>query len=164
MPLLASLAALVTLWTTVGAHSVLTYPIWRGNNLRDSGRTTDDLIPVNGLGVAYDNNTQSLTYPYGMQWVYPCKSPWQKLVKINMLMWKQAEVCRHPPTEPSGPLTEVPFPFNQVGSLVISMHSSTSTLDLALYHKTCRFPWFLLNPSLTSLSSLQCKSWDVFQF
>ena len=34
------------------AHSVITYPGWRGNNL-----------------------ISNETFPYGMQWIYPCKSP-----------------------------------------------------------------------------------------
>ena len=34
----------------VSAHSVITYPGWRGDNL-----ITND------------------TFPYGMQWMYPCK-------------------------------------------------------------------------------------------
>lgn len=32
------------------AHTVITYPGWRGNNLKDNDE-----------------------FPYGMQWMYPCK-------------------------------------------------------------------------------------------
>lgn len=35
------------------AHTVITYPGWRGNNLKDNDE-----------------------FPYGMQWTYPCKSPY----------------------------------------------------------------------------------------
>lgn len=38
-------------WNLVAAHTVLTYPGWRGNNLHDN-----------------------VTFPYGMQWMYPCTS------------------------------------------------------------------------------------------
>lgn len=57
---------LSTLFSFVSSHTVITYPGWRGNNLRESGSITES----NGLGVG-DNNT----YPYGMQWIYPCLLP-----------------------------------------------------------------------------------------
>lgn len=56
-------------WTS--AHTVITYPGWRGNNLRNSS----DIVTAKGLGV--DTNSSSpdgLGYPYGMQWIYPCTS------------------------------------------------------------------------------------------
>lgn len=40
----------LTLAALTSAHSVITYPGWRGNNL-----ITNE------------------TYPYGMQWMYPCR-------------------------------------------------------------------------------------------
>lgn len=40
----------VVSWTVVDAHTVIVYPGWRGNNL-----ITND------------------TFPYAMQWMYPCK-------------------------------------------------------------------------------------------
>lgn len=49
----SSLAVAVVCLVAVGlveAHTVITYPGWRGNNL-----ITND------------------TFPYGMQWMYPCK-------------------------------------------------------------------------------------------
>lgn len=46
-PILALLGAA----TLASAHTVITYPGWRGDNL-----VTND------------------TFPYGMQWMYPCKS------------------------------------------------------------------------------------------
>lgn len=49
----ASIPSLALLWSwswgLVAAHTVLTYPGWRGNNLIDNE-----------------------TFPYGMQWMYPC--------------------------------------------------------------------------------------------
>ncbi|KAI9801066.1 MAG: hypothetical protein M1833_002934 [Piccolia ochrophora] len=44
-----SCLAVVACWTVASAHTVITYPGWRGNNLRQ----TDE-------------------HPYGMQWSYPC--------------------------------------------------------------------------------------------
>lgn len=69
--LLSFLSALVS------SHTVITYPGWRGDNLHTNGSITGlngtifppDVIGNAGLGVG-DNNT----YPYGMQWIYPCIS------------------------------------------------------------------------------------------
>lgn len=49
--MLASILIAVTSAALVSAHSVLTYPGWRGDNL-----------------------ITNATFPYGMQWMYPCKS------------------------------------------------------------------------------------------
>jgi hypothetical protein len=51
------------------AHTVITYPGWRGNNLHTNGTTQD----TNGLVVAPSGNGTDLYHPYGMQWEYPCK-------------------------------------------------------------------------------------------
>jgi len=48
------------------AHTVITYPGWRGDNLHQTG-TDDEFVESGGLGVGPNN-----TYPYGMQWIYPC--------------------------------------------------------------------------------------------
>ncbi|RAL13213.1 copper acquisition factor BIM1-like domain-containing protein [Aspergillus homomorphus CBS 101889] len=50
----------------VNAHSIITYPGYRGNNLHTNGTVQQS----NGLGVAWENG--SYIYPYGMQWLYPC--------------------------------------------------------------------------------------------
>jgi hypothetical protein len=50
------------------AHTVITYPGYRGNNLHTNGTIAE----ANGLGVAYDSQNGSLIYPYGMEWIYPC--------------------------------------------------------------------------------------------
>ncbi|KAL8763724.1 MAG: hypothetical protein Q9184_000516 [Pyrenodesmia sp. 2 TL-2023] len=56
-------ACLSSLFSIVSSHTVITYPGWRGNNLHSPG----DIAGENGLG-AGDNGS----YPYGMQWIYPC--------------------------------------------------------------------------------------------
>ncbi|OQE12071.1 hypothetical protein PENVUL_c001G08299 [Penicillium vulpinum] len=50
------------------AHTVITYPGYRGNNLHTNGTVEQ----ADGLGVAYDAKNGSLIYPYGMEWIYPC--------------------------------------------------------------------------------------------
>lgn len=52
------------------AHLVLTYPGYRGNNLRTNG----SVAQANGLGMAWDPKNGSYIFPYGMQWNYPCKA------------------------------------------------------------------------------------------
>ncbi|KAK7513457.1 uncharacterized protein IWZ02DRAFT_82796 [Phyllosticta citriasiana] len=67
--LVACVAALC--WTPlVVAHTVITYPGWRGNNLHTNGTNADGSIPTGSIGIDYDNGTTS--FPYGMQWMYPC--------------------------------------------------------------------------------------------
>ena len=48
--MLSFLLVTLALVAVASAHSVITYPGWRGNNL-----------------------IQNETFPYGMQWIYPCK-------------------------------------------------------------------------------------------
>ncbi|MCJ1409918.1 hypothetical protein MMC19_004002 [Ptychographa xylographoides] len=50
----------------VSGHTVITYPGWRGDNLHTNG-TQDEFAASGGLGVGPNN-----TFPYGMQWMYPC--------------------------------------------------------------------------------------------
>ncbi|KAJ5689516.1 hypothetical protein N7462_003908 [Penicillium macrosclerotiorum] len=50
------------------AHTVITYPGYRGNNLHTNGTVGE----ADGLGVAWDSKNSSLYYPYGMEWIYPC--------------------------------------------------------------------------------------------
>lgn len=80
MPSLTSLlAASAALFTAVRSHTVLTYPGWRGDNLRTTGyveNNTDFPIPEGALSVNYDKDG-NVTFPYGMQWVYPCE--WKAL-------------------------------------------------------------------------------------
>lgn len=62
-PLVSTFICLTTLVSLVSSHTVITYPGWRGDNLKNSG----DPITDHGLGVGANG-----TYPYGMQWIYPC--------------------------------------------------------------------------------------------
>lgn len=53
------------------AHTVITYPGWRGNSLHTNGT-----LPQNNpdtIGVDWNNETQQYDFPYGMQWIYPCE-------------------------------------------------------------------------------------------
>ncbi|THV94702.1 hypothetical protein D6C77_00755 [Aureobasidium pullulans] len=52
----------------VHAHTVITYPGWRGNNLHTNGTLPQH--DASALGINYVNG--SYTFPYGMQWQYPC--------------------------------------------------------------------------------------------
>lgn len=54
------------------AHTVITYPGWRGNNLHTNGTLPQDNPDTRGIDL-YENGTMG--FPYGMQWMYPCKSP-----------------------------------------------------------------------------------------
>ena len=55
---------LSTYTSLITAHTIITYPGYRGNNLLSSGTPAS----TNGLGEANGS------FPYGMQWMYPCKS------------------------------------------------------------------------------------------
>ena len=57
--------SLFALLSVVSAHTVITYPGWRGDNLHSNGTVEDS----DGLGIGPNN-----TFPYGMQWMYPCKN------------------------------------------------------------------------------------------
>lgn len=52
----------------VNAHTVIVYPGYRGNNLHTNGSIEE----ADGLGAAFDSNNDTMAYPYGMQWIYPC--------------------------------------------------------------------------------------------
>jgi hypothetical protein len=54
----------------VSAHTVITYPGWRGDNLHSNGSVEE----TEGLVVAEARNGSGLLHPYGMQWEYPCMS------------------------------------------------------------------------------------------
>jgi len=58
--------ALFSFLSLVSAHTVITYPGWRGDNLHSNGTVED----TDGLGTFADG--QEYLYPYGMQWMYPC--------------------------------------------------------------------------------------------
>jgi hypothetical protein len=73
MTRLSLLLTLAACWNYVAAHLVLSYPGWRGNTLYTTGQTPDGQVPPGSLGANYDNQTGGYTYPYGMQWMYPCE-------------------------------------------------------------------------------------------
>lgn len=64
-----SLVLLLLCLGLADAHTIITYPGYRGNNLHTNGT----IQAANGLGVAYDPKNGTLMYPYGMEWIYPCK-------------------------------------------------------------------------------------------
>ncbi|KAL8795452.1 MAG: hypothetical protein Q9195_002041 [Heterodermia aff. obscurata] len=68
-PLLTTTICL--LFSLVSSHTVITYPGQRGNNLHTFGNVSD----TNGLGettLGRNDTNPYGTYPYGMQWMYPC--------------------------------------------------------------------------------------------
>ena len=62
------LFALTTFLHTIHAHTVLTYPGWRGDNLHSNGTVAD----TNGIANFATANGSAL-HPFGMQWEYPCE-------------------------------------------------------------------------------------------
>jgi hypothetical protein len=67
---LRTLLAFTAAISIASAHTVITYPGWRGNNLHTNG-TVPEHNPQ-AIGVDYSDNG-TLSYPWGMQWIYPCK-------------------------------------------------------------------------------------------
>jgi len=66
---LAWLIAVVAVLESARAHTVITYPGWRGNNLHLNGTAPQDCPEC--LGIDYfDNGT--VYFPWGQQWMYPC--------------------------------------------------------------------------------------------
>ncbi|KAK5007948.1 hypothetical protein LTR28_004637, partial [Elasticomyces elasticus] len=66
-----SLISLLVVAATVrlaAAHTVISYPGYRGNNLVSNG-TVPALNP-NSIGIDYSPNG-TVSFPYGMQWMYP---------------------------------------------------------------------------------------------
>src|ERR1700761_6755555 len=62
--------ALLSILSLVSAHVVITYPGWRGDNLHSNGTVEE----TNGLGSYAVDDGQEYLWPYGMQWMYPCKT------------------------------------------------------------------------------------------
>lgn len=73
MSRISILLALAACWNFAAAHLVISYPGWRGNNLMTSGTLEDGSVPPGSLGQNYNNKTGQYEFPYGMQWMYPCK-------------------------------------------------------------------------------------------
>lgn len=76
----AVLAAAAVLLRSGSAHTVITYPGWRGNSLHTNGTLPQN--NPNTIGVDWNNETEQYDFPYGMQWIYPCK----KYHAVRMVM------------------------------------------------------------------------------
>ena len=48
------------------AHLQIGYPGWRGNNLITNGTIHEGVLGI-------DEQDGEITFPYGMQWMYPCE-------------------------------------------------------------------------------------------
>jgi len=66
------LAVGVTALSLARAHTVITYPGWRGDNLQTNGTVPAQNPGSRGIDFLANG---SLAYPWGMQWIYPCKIP-----------------------------------------------------------------------------------------
>lgn len=77
------LYAVATACISASAHLVLTYPGWRGDNLHTNGTLPQDDPDALGINVL-ENGTR--TYPYGMQWMYPCGGQAQG-ANVNRTKW-----------------------------------------------------------------------------
>lgn len=65
------LAVAVAAASLARAHTVITYPGWRGNNLHTNGTLPEANPDTIGVDF-YDDGTKG--FPWGMQWIYPCTS------------------------------------------------------------------------------------------
>lgn len=135
-PSLLTIATLLAIFTSlVTAHTVITYPGYRGNNLIKNGTTYE----TNGLGEANG------TFPYGMQWMYPCKSllhPSPSLKPSLIEIDRQAAACQHQQIAPCGPSPAALLRSNPAGTSATQRHSSTSTWASPATHQTCRIQWY----------------------
>lgn len=78
---LQSLITLVAAASIAQAHTVITYPGWRGNNLHTNGSFPGD---TGSIGMDFNDNG-TIGFPYGMQWMYPCKCLCYVFVLNSML-------------------------------------------------------------------------------
>ena len=65
-----SLLAALSWAAAATAHTVITYPGWRGNNLHTNGTLPAENPDTIGIDT-YENGTHG--FPFGQQWMYPCK-------------------------------------------------------------------------------------------
>jgi hypothetical protein len=111
---LRTLVAFVAAISIAHAHTVITYPGWRGNNLHTNG-TVPEHNP-SALGIDYSDNG-TVSFPWGQQWIYPCKHTKICDDKNNPLTLNhQAAACHNQPTAPNGPSTEAACQSNLDGS------------------------------------------------
>lgn len=65
-------SSILALFAAIGfarAHTVITYPGWRGDNLMINGTPPQDWPEALGIDTL-PNGTK--VFPWGMQWMYPC--------------------------------------------------------------------------------------------
>lgn len=61
--------ALLSAISIARAHTVITYPGWRGNNLHTNG--TLPAQNPDSIGIDFSDNG-TVAFPWGQQWMYPC--------------------------------------------------------------------------------------------
>lgn len=136
------LVFVVASWSLASAHTVIVYPGWRGNNIITNGTAgpKDPNIIPGSLGMNYDNQTGQYTFPYGMQWMYPCTfNPFSsQLSTTTMLTHEQVVACPHHKIAQNGPSEAALFPSSQDGFQAIQRHNSTSTWATKTSHKITR--------------------------
>jgi hypothetical protein len=91
---LRTLLAFTAAISIASAHTVITYPGWRGNNLHTNG-TVPEHDPE-ALGINYSDNG-TISYPWGMQWIYPCKHR-----NTNICSKSDDNIANQPSTKPGG--------------------------------------------------------------
>lgn len=123
----AALALLASI-SIAQAHTVITYPGWRGNNLHTNGTLPED--NPEALGITYDQNGTA-AFPWGMQWMYPCEQnllPSQRRSANSRLTLQfQVVACPKQQIAPNGQSTAAPSPSNRAGSRATVSPCSTST-------------------------------------
>ena len=65
-----SILAIVVALGLARAHTVITYPGWRGNSLQANGTVPEENPDSRGIDYITENGTYA--FPWGMQWMYPC--------------------------------------------------------------------------------------------
>lgn len=118
--------------SVVSTHTVITYPGWRGDNLHTTGNVTDDAFPSGaGLGVGLGTGKNNLTYPFGMQWIYPCSHLTCCTVVKTVANVQKVEACQYRKIVLGGPSVAVRSGSNLAGSQGTPPHSSTSISAMA---------------------------------
>lgn len=124
---LRTFMAIVASVSLTQAHTVITYPGWRGNNLHTNGTLPED--NPDSLGIDFDNGTAS--FPWGQQWIYPCKCSLQGGIisqdSSQLTLATQAAACLKLITVQNGPSTVAVSPSSLDGSQAIVAPCSTST-------------------------------------
>ena len=131
--------ALLSVISIARAHTVITYPGWRGNNLHTNGTLPSE--NPESLGIDFSDNG-TVAFPWGQQWIYPCRrSIHECLRKRNdrLTLHLQAAACHNRLTAPSGQSTVVDFPSSQAGSPVTALRCSTS-ISASLKKAVLRLP------------------------